>query len=108
MTEAHPAHSTGGASRDAEGDTAALGLTEWLCLDHRPQSNGHVHSTTASLSRAATHQAYSVSSPVPEPIRKVTITARVRVLRAKNQRGRLGRIARLPQLSATRDKAMPS
>ena len=32
MTEAHPAHSTGGASRDDEGATAALGLAEWLGL----------------------------------------------------------------------------
>jgi hypothetical protein len=32
MTEAHPAHSTGGASRDDEGARAALGLAEWLCL----------------------------------------------------------------------------
>jgi hypothetical protein len=32
MTEAHPVHSTGGASRDDECATAALGLAEWLCL----------------------------------------------------------------------------
>jgi hypothetical protein len=32
MTEAHPAHSTRGASRDDEGATPALGLAEWLCL----------------------------------------------------------------------------
>jgi hypothetical protein len=36
MTEAHPAHSTGGASRDDEGATAALGLAEWLCLAATP------------------------------------------------------------------------
>jgi hypothetical protein len=36
MTEAHPAHSTGGASRDYEGATAALGLVEWLCLAAAP------------------------------------------------------------------------
>jgi hypothetical protein len=30
MTEAHPAPSTGGASRDDEGATAALGLAEWM------------------------------------------------------------------------------
>ena len=35
MTEAHPAHSTGGASRDDEG-TTALGLAEWLCLAATP------------------------------------------------------------------------
>jgi hypothetical protein len=38
MTEAHPAHSTGGASRDDEGATAALGLAEWLCLAATPTS----------------------------------------------------------------------
>ncbi len=36
MTEAHPAHSNGGASRDDEGTTAALGLAEWLCLAATP------------------------------------------------------------------------
>ena len=36
MTEAHPAHSTGGASRDDVGATAALGLAEWLCLAATP------------------------------------------------------------------------
>jgi len=36
MTEAHPAHSTGGASRDDEGATAAHGLAEWLCLAATP------------------------------------------------------------------------
>ena len=36
MTEAHPAHSTRGASRDDEGATAALGLAEWLCLAATP------------------------------------------------------------------------
>jgi hypothetical protein len=36
MTEAHPAHSTGGASRDDEGATAALGLAELLCLAATP------------------------------------------------------------------------
>ena len=36
MTEAHPAHSTGGASRDDEGATAALGLAESLCLAATP------------------------------------------------------------------------
>jgi len=36
MTEAHPAHSTGGASRDDEGATAASGLAEWLCLAATP------------------------------------------------------------------------
>jgi hypothetical protein len=36
MIEAHPAHATGGASRDAEGATAALGLAEWLCLAATP------------------------------------------------------------------------
>jgi hypothetical protein len=32
MTETHLAHSNGGASRDDEGTTAALGLAEWLVL----------------------------------------------------------------------------
>jgi len=32
MIEAHPADSTGGASRDDEGPTAAFGPAEWLCL----------------------------------------------------------------------------
>ena len=32
MTEARPAHTTGGASRDDDGATAALGLAELLCL----------------------------------------------------------------------------
>src|SRR5262245_24774884 len=36
MTEAHPAHSTGGASRDDKGATAALGLADWLCLAATP------------------------------------------------------------------------
>jgi hypothetical protein len=36
MTEAHPAHSTGGASRDDEGATRAVGLAEWLCLAAAP------------------------------------------------------------------------
>jgi len=36
MTEAHPAHSTGGASRGDEGATVALGLPEWLCLAATP------------------------------------------------------------------------
>jgi hypothetical protein len=39
---------------------------------------------------------------------KETITARVRVSSTKNDRRRLGEIAWLPQLSTTRDKAMPS
>jgi len=38
MTECHPTHSTGGASRDDEGVTAALGLAEWLCLAATPTS----------------------------------------------------------------------
>ncbi len=36
MTEAHPAHSTGGASHDDEGATAPLGPGEWLCLAATP------------------------------------------------------------------------
>ncbi|HJS84962.1 MAG TPA: hypothetical protein VJ779_05845 [Acetobacteraceae bacterium] len=36
MTQAHPAHSTGGASRDDEGATAALGLAGWLRLAATP------------------------------------------------------------------------
>ncbi len=36
MTGAHPAHSTGGASRDDAGATAALGPTERLCLAATP------------------------------------------------------------------------
>jgi hypothetical protein len=36
MTEGPSAHSTGGASRDDEGATAALGLAEWLCLAATP------------------------------------------------------------------------
>jgi len=36
MTEAHPAHSTGGASRYDEGATATLGLAKWLCLAATP------------------------------------------------------------------------
>jgi hypothetical protein len=36
MIEAHPAHSTGGASRDDERATPALGLAEWLCLAAAP------------------------------------------------------------------------
>ena len=36
MTEAHPAHSTAGASRNDEGVTAAVGLAEWLCLGATP------------------------------------------------------------------------
>jgi hypothetical protein len=38
MTEAHPAHWTGGASRDDEGAMAALGLAEWLCLAATPRT----------------------------------------------------------------------
>jgi len=30
VTEVHPARATGGPSRDNEGATAALGLSEWL------------------------------------------------------------------------------
>jgi hypothetical protein len=36
MTEARPAHKTGGASRDDEGAIAALGLAEVLCLGATP------------------------------------------------------------------------
>ena len=36
MTEARPAHTTGGASREDEGATAALGLAELLCLGATP------------------------------------------------------------------------
>jgi hypothetical protein len=36
MTEARPAHTTGGASRDDEGATAALGLAKLLCLGATP------------------------------------------------------------------------
>ena len=36
MTEAHPAQSTGGASRDDEGATVALDIAEWLCLAATP------------------------------------------------------------------------
>src|SRR5215467_6367078 len=36
MTEALPAHSTGGASRDDEGATATRGLAKWLCLAATP------------------------------------------------------------------------
>jgi len=36
MTEAHPAHSTGRASRDDEGAPPTLGLAEWLCLAATP------------------------------------------------------------------------
>jgi hypothetical protein len=36
MTEPPSAHSTGRASRDDEGATAALGLAEWLCLAATP------------------------------------------------------------------------
>jgi len=36
MTEADPAHSTGGASRNDEGATATFGQTEWLCLAATP------------------------------------------------------------------------
>jgi hypothetical protein len=36
MTEAHPDNSTGGASRDDEGATAALGLAERLCPPATP------------------------------------------------------------------------
>ena len=36
MTETHPAHSTGDASRDDEGATAALGLAGWLRLAATP------------------------------------------------------------------------
>jgi len=36
MTEAHPAHSTGGPTRDDEGATATLGLANWLCLAATP------------------------------------------------------------------------
>jgi hypothetical protein len=36
MSEAHPAHSIGGADRDDEGATAALGLAEWLRLAATP------------------------------------------------------------------------
>jgi len=36
MTEAHPARSTGRASRDDEGAPATLGLAEWLCLAATP------------------------------------------------------------------------
>jgi hypothetical protein len=36
MTEARPAHTTGGASREDEGATAALGLAKLLCLGATP------------------------------------------------------------------------
>jgi hypothetical protein len=36
MTEAYPASSTGGASRDDEGAAAALGIADWLCLAAAP------------------------------------------------------------------------
>ena len=36
MTEAHPVHSTGGASRGNEGAAAAFGLAEWLCVAATP------------------------------------------------------------------------
>jgi hypothetical protein len=36
MTEAHRARTTGGASRDDEGATTALGLAELLCLGATP------------------------------------------------------------------------
>jgi hypothetical protein len=36
MTQTHPAHSIGGASRDDEGATAALGLAGWLRLAATP------------------------------------------------------------------------
>lgn len=36
MIEAHPAHATGGASRDDGGAMAALGVAEWLCLAATP------------------------------------------------------------------------
>jgi hypothetical protein len=36
MTDAHPAHSTGGSSRDEEGAMAALGLAEWLRVAATP------------------------------------------------------------------------
>ena len=36
MSGVHPARSTGGASRDDQGATAALGLAEWLCLAATP------------------------------------------------------------------------
>jgi hypothetical protein len=36
MTEAHAVHSTGGASRDDVGATAALGAADWLCLAAAP------------------------------------------------------------------------
>jgi hypothetical protein len=36
MTEARPARTSGGVSRDDEGATAALGLAELLCLGATP------------------------------------------------------------------------
>jgi hypothetical protein len=36
MTAAHPTSSAGGTSCDNEGDTAALGLTDWLRLAATP------------------------------------------------------------------------
>lgn len=36
MTEAYPTNSTGGASRDAEGAGAALGIAGWLSLAAAP------------------------------------------------------------------------
>jgi hypothetical protein len=36
MTEAHPAHPTGGVSRDDAGATVTLGLAEWLRLSAMP------------------------------------------------------------------------
>jgi hypothetical protein len=36
MTGAHPAHSSGGASRDGAGATAAVGLANWLGLAATP------------------------------------------------------------------------
>jgi len=36
MTESHPAHSPGGASRSDGGGAAVLGLGKWLCLAATP------------------------------------------------------------------------
>jgi hypothetical protein len=36
MTDAHPTHSTGGASRDDKGATVAFDIGEWLCLAATP------------------------------------------------------------------------
>jgi hypothetical protein len=36
MSASHPAHSTGGVSRDDDGATAARGPAKWLCLAATP------------------------------------------------------------------------